>query len=89
LRETGGNSDVTLEGGKKKWKLHSLILGARSEYFGAAFSNKNFIEAREGRIKLCEDDPDAVDAMVFYIYSGEYEDMMHSRFIEENSQGKP
>ncbi|KAI5853391.1 hypothetical protein BZA05DRAFT_444411 [Tricharina praecox] len=50
---------------------HKAILAARSEWFRSAL-RPAFREAREGRITVLEDDPKIFEALLEFLYTGEY-----------------
>lgn len=50
---------------------HKAILAARSEWFEAAL-RPGFRESREGRIILPDDDPKIFEALLEFLYTGEY-----------------
>lgn len=50
---------------------HKAILAARSDWFRSAL-RPGFREAREGRIVLSEDDPKIFEALLEFLYTGEY-----------------
>jgi hypothetical protein len=50
---------------------HKAILAARSEWFEAAL-RPGFREAREGRIILPDEDPKIFEALLEFLYTGEY-----------------
>ncbi|TGZ76648.1 POZ domain-containing protein [Ascodesmis nigricans] len=51
---------------------HKCILAARSDWFRSALRPGGFIEARENRIKLVEDDPKIFEALLEFLYTGDY-----------------
>jgi hypothetical protein len=50
---------------------HKAILAARSDWFRSAL-RPGFREAREGRITILEDDPRIFEALLEFLYTGEY-----------------
>ena len=65
--------DVTIKFGGRQIKCHRLILCSVSEYFNAiSRPNSRWKEANSGTIELKDDDPDAVEAMLRYIYGFNY-----------------
>ncbi|KAK3699715.1 hypothetical protein LTR37_016320 [Vermiconidia calcicola] len=72
-------SDVTIKfGNNREIKCHKLILCNVSEYFKGMLAGK-FAESERKTIELHDDDPDAVEAMLRYIYSFEYADTTGER----------
>lgn len=58
--------------GDKNFKAHRLILSARSTMFAAMFhSESSFNEAKTGQLELADSTPDAVEALLQYIYTGD------------------
>lgn len=66
-------SDLELVVGREQHVVHGhkAILAARSEWFEAAL-RPGFREAREGRIILPEEDPKIFEALLEFLYTGEY-----------------
>ena len=60
---------MTLKCGDRTWSLHKNILCSRSVWFEKALTG-NFEEAKTGVIEIRTFDPEPVDWMVRYIYSG-------------------
>ncbi|KAK3057142.1 hypothetical protein LTR09_002181 [Extremus antarcticus] len=68
------HSDITIKSGTRKFKCHKIILAKASEYFAKLIDpDSGWIEQRQSVIELKEDDTEAVEAMLRYIYSFEYE----------------
>ena len=65
--------DVTIKFGARQIKCHRLILCNVSDYFNAICGqNSRWKEANSGVIELKDNDPDAVEAMLRYIYGFDY-----------------
>lgn len=64
-------TDLVIQVGTRVWKVHRAIMSARSAFFDAACGG-SFKEGKEARVHLQDEDPDAVDAMIFYCYTGVY-----------------
>lgn len=63
--------DVTLLVGDKRIPAHRIILSAASDYFAAMFTS-DVREANQNEIRLKDVDPEALVALVHYMYSGKY-----------------
>ncbi|KAM3416653.1 hypothetical protein BST61_g8244 [Cercospora zeina] len=66
-------SDATIQCGERRWRVHRSIVCTRCEFFERAFDECS----KEGKVMLntLEDDhPNAVAAMVRYLYSADYDD---------------
>ncbi|NXG45367.1 KLHL4 protein, partial [Psilopogon haemacephalus] len=61
--------DVLLIAGDQKIPAHRLVLSAVSDYFAAMFTN-DVREAKQEEIKMEGVDPDALQALVRYAYTG-------------------
>ncbi|KAI1196251.1 hypothetical protein F5X97DRAFT_220570 [Nemania serpens] len=72
LYANGDYSDLTIVCNGKHYEVHKCIICPRSEFFAAACRG-GFKEAREGKISLPDDDPVAVDLMIWYFYHLDYE----------------
>ena len=66
-------SDVIVKFGTREIKCHKLILCTRSEHFKAMVgSSAKFAESQQAVIELKDDDPDALEAVLRYIYTSKY-----------------
>ncbi|KAI7265124.1 hypothetical protein KC345_g8569 [Hortaea werneckii] len=85
LLETGEYSDLTIKCGDRTFKVHKIIICARSEYFAAACKPGAFKEGVTGTIELQSssepdalkddsslDDPKAVKLMIDFLYLDDY-----------------
>jgi len=61
--------DVVLIAGDKRISAHRLILSSASEYFRAMF-NSDVLEATQEEINLNHIDPEALENLVSYMYTG-------------------
>ncbi|KAL8381113.1 hypothetical protein RB595_005409 [Gaeumannomyces hyphopodioides] len=71
LHGRGDWSDLTISCGSKDYLVHKSIVCPRSDFFDKACGGA-WKEAQEGKISLPDDDPVAVNSMVFYFYHLEY-----------------
>ncbi|KAK3320257.1 BTB/POZ protein [Cercophora scortea] len=69
LLESGLFSDVTVTCGSKTWNLHKNILCTRSSWFKKALTG-NFEESKTGRVDIKNFEPEAVEWLIRYIYTG-------------------
>ena len=61
--------DVVLVAGARKIPAHRVVLSAASDYFFAMFTS-NVREATQEEIFMKDVDPDALAALIKYIYTG-------------------
>jgi len=73
--QTGEGSDFVIECQGQQFYVHRFILMAHSEVFRAMFSHKTTLENIEGRIRLTDTNPTAVQQMLTYMYSGSLPDI--------------
>ncbi|KAK3074275.1 hypothetical protein LTR53_003436 [Teratosphaeriaceae sp. CCFEE 6253] len=67
-------SDITVAFGSRERKCHKMILCHKSRYFADLCGpGSAFAEAQQTRIELREDDGEAVDAMLRWLYTFDYE----------------
>ncbi|KAI5362199.1 putative BTB/POZ domain-containing protein [Septoria linicola] len=65
-------SDLRITCGDFGWDVHRVIVCPGSEFFNSCC--KNFKEAKDGVIDLPDDDRHAVDALLRYLYTANYDD---------------
>ncbi|KAL9086306.1 MAG: hypothetical protein Q9165_007221 [Trypethelium subeluteriae] len=65
-------SDFTITCNDRKWNVHKLVLCTQSSFFSKACDGA-FQEAESGEVDL-KDDPDVVNAMIYFFYTFEYDD---------------
>ncbi|KAI9723905.1 MAG: hypothetical protein M1828_004024 [Chrysothrix sp. TS-e1954] len=71
------HSDVTIKCKGREWFLHKIVLVA-APFFANALGGqfkRSGQEAKTSVIDLPDDDPDAVEAMLSYLYNGRFEDV--------------
>ncbi|EMC96343.1 hypothetical protein BAUCODRAFT_471869 [Baudoinia panamericana UAMH 10762] len=79
-------ADVVVKYGLREKKCHKLILCSKSAYFNDLFGpGKNFAEANTGVIELHDDDEEAVEAMLRWLYTFDYEDRTSFAEVEGNA----
>ena len=61
--------DVVLQVGHLQIPAHRIVLSAASDYFSAMFTN-DVREATQDEIKMKDVDPDALNSLIQYIYTG-------------------
>ena len=64
--------DVTLVAGTRKFQAHRLVLSAASDYFAAMFTS-GLAEAKQEEVLLPQIDPDCLEILLQYCYTGELE----------------
>ncbi|KAK3690246.1 BTB/POZ protein [Podospora appendiculata] len=69
LLDSGLFSDVMVTCGSKTWNLHKNILCTRSVWFKKALTG-NFEESKTGRVTIENFEPEAIEWLVRYIYTG-------------------
>ena len=66
-------SDVVIKSGQREFKCHKIIICSKSEYFKRLCGpSSRFAEAKQQLITLHDDEPDAVEALIRYLYTGKY-----------------
>ncbi|KAL4777963.1 hypothetical protein BJX76DRAFT_363185 [Aspergillus varians] len=65
-------SDMTIVTKDQKFDVHRLIVCGQSEFFSRLFSH-NWKEVTEKVIQLEEDDPRAIEAMIYFLYGFNYD----------------
>ncbi|KAI0096202.1 hypothetical protein GGR51DRAFT_553681 [Nemania sp. FL0031] len=65
-------SDLTISCGERRYRVHKALICPRSDFFAAACRG-DFKENREGIVDLPDDDPRAVEMMVYYFYHFRYD----------------
>nr|OQO30859.1 hypothetical protein B0A51_01482 [Rachicladosporium sp. CCFEE 5018] len=67
----GKYADLTIEVGERKWKVHKFIVCSGCDFFAKACDGR-FQEATANTIKMPEDDPMAVNALLEYLYTSNF-----------------
>ncbi|KAF5006209.1 hypothetical protein FDECE_7368 [Fusarium decemcellulare] len=71
LNSADAYSHLTIKCGDKQHRVHKALVCTRSPFFAKACSGP-FKESQTNVINLVDDDPEAVDAMISYLYYGSY-----------------
>eukprot|EP00088_Acartia_fossae_P071539 TRINITY_DN9837_c1_g2_i4.p1 TRINITY_DN9837_c1_g2~~TRINITY_DN9837_c1_g2_i4.p1 ORF type:complete len:379 (+),score=89.55 TRINITY_DN9837_c1_g2_i4:59-1195(+) len=66
-------TDMTIVCDKKEFHCHKFILAARSEVF-AAMLRHEFLEKQNSRVDVKEIDPETMELLLYYIYTGQVQD---------------
>merc|ERR1719187_829340 len=74
MYNTGDFADVVLVCDQQEFPAHKAILGARSDYFRAAFRH-DMKEKQTGKIEIVDVDKETIEDMLIYIYSGRVENL--------------
>jgi len=72
LLKDGAYSDLTIISGQDEYRVHKAIVCPRSIFFEKA-CNSPFKEGCTSTISLPEDDPNAVESMIQYLYHLDYQ----------------
>nr|OQO29841.1 hypothetical protein B0A51_01998 [Rachicladosporium sp. CCFEE 5018] len=68
----GKYADLTIEVGERKWKVHKFIVCSGCDFFAEACDGRFKLEAAANTIKMPEDDPVAVSALLEYLYTSNF-----------------
>ncbi|KAI0147301.1 hypothetical protein GGR57DRAFT_259153 [Xylariaceae sp. FL1272] len=72
LYYSGEYSDLIISCGERRFRAHKALICPRSDFFAAACRG-DFKENHEGIVDLPDDDPRAVEMMVYYFYHFRYD----------------
>jgi len=61
--------------GLRRIPAHRIVLSSASDYFSAMFTS-DVLEATQNEVNMKDVDPDAMTALVKYMYDGEFEHML-------------
>ncbi|KAF4949830.1 hypothetical protein FGADI_8627 [Fusarium gaditjirri] len=75
-------SDMTIICGGRQFKAHRAVVCTQSPFFDKAMSG-DYVESTSRSIELPEDDPDALERFLEFLYTGTYSDGVNSTW------GKP
>ncbi|KAJ6256853.1 hypothetical protein Dda_8722 [Drechslerella dactyloides] len=85
LLESGKYSDFKIKCGSKEWLVHRAIICPQSEFF-TRICDSNFKEGVNSELDLSADDPDHIEQMLHFLYSGQYNDLASD---DPNSDSSP
>ncbi|KUJ17752.1 uncharacterized protein LY89DRAFT_718381 [Mollisia scopiformis] len=71
LLETGKWSDLEIKCKDRHWRVHKAIICLQSKPLAAA-ADGGFLESQTGTIDLSDHDPDVVNYMIQFMYTGDY-----------------
>ena len=57
--------------GDKEFKVHRVLLGARSEVFKAMFGHDATLESQTGRVEIIDFSPKTISSLLKFVYSDE------------------
>lgn len=80
LLRTGAFADCTVTCKGRSWPAHRNILSPRCEFFKCCFDGR-FSEGQTKVIAMEDDDPTAVEGMLYYLYTLEYPRETYQRFL--------
>ncbi|RDI78632.1 hypothetical protein Vi05172_g11352 [Venturia inaequalis] len=70
--QSGDYSDLTITCKGKEFKVHKFVLCTQSAFFARAVKKDAFEEGQTGVISMNHDDPDAIEAVLRFLYTGDY-----------------
>ncbi|XP_035207539.1 TD and POZ domain-containing protein 3-like [Stegodyphus dumicola] len=82
LYKSGKFSDVSIIAGWKIFSTHKFILSARSSVFRRMLEAE-MIESRNGVIEISDIDPDVVDKMLSFLYTGKLEPPLKETIMQK------
>ncbi|ERF69232.1 hypothetical protein EPUS_01189 [Endocarpon pusillum Z07020] len=87
LLRTGAFADCTVTCRGRSWPAHRNVLSPRCDFFKCCFDGR-FTEGQTRVIVMEDDDPVAVDGMLFYLYTLDYPVELYQRLLgTETSSG--
>jgi len=81
-------SDYTIVFSGRRVHVHRVLLAPSSEYFRALFT-RSWAENNDSTIELQDDDPDAVEAMIKWLYGFSAEEIGLSMSVRRNDPLEP
>ena len=87
LLRTGAFADCTVTCNGRSWPAHRNVLSPRCDFFQCCFDGR-FTEGQTRVIVMEDDDPVAVDGMLYYLYTLDYPVELYQRLLgTETSSG--
>jgi BTB/POZ domain len=80
LLRTGAFADCTVTCKTRSWPAHRNILSPRCDFFKCCFDGR-FAEGRSRVISMEDDDPVAVEGMLYYLYTLDYPKEIYERLL--------
>ncbi|PPJ54559.1 hypothetical protein CBER1_06646 [Cercospora berteroae] len=69
---SGAHGDFVLAAGDREWKVHKLVLMMHSEVLYKMSTNEHVVESKTGRADLKDVEAEQVNALVHFMYHGDY-----------------
>ncbi|CAK1364505.1 unnamed protein product [Cercospora beticola] len=73
----GRYADLTVTCGQRKWRVHKNIVCTRCTFFEKAVDGR-FAESKTDTVDLKDNHPNAVAAMIRYLYTDDLDDSIHA-----------
>ncbi|KAE9963533.1 hypothetical protein BLS_009202 [Venturia inaequalis] len=86
--KSGKYSDLIVQSGAREFKVHKVVICEQSEWFEKATKDNTFLESQTGIIKMNEDEPDSVAAMLEYLYKDDYTLVYPSSMTKDSPEAK-
>lgn len=78
LYSSGIYTDLVVTCNGHEWKVHKFCLCAHSDFFQSTCGGE-FKEAKESKVDLKDDDPQAVEGLIHYCYNFDYPDHINGQ----------
>ncbi len=76
MMTSGKYADIKLTCKDKEFDCHKFILAAQSSVFDTMFSNKENLEVKQGVVSIKDMEPEELEALLKFVYTGEFDDEM-------------